>query len=253
VVNKEETLAANIEQIYTDPSVKDPHRLRLPSSRNRDSIRLSSTKCPRCRRDIAGTGQRSPGGIRSDIRRPSHPHPTLSHDPLTQGIDRFPARCCPPGCQHFFAGQPLPGTNHSTRNTVSSKLDVSALVVDIGGVGIYPTMVEQSSDANWVITTIAHEWTHNFLTLRPLGLNYDTNNSLRTMNETTAEIVGTEIGQQVIDRYYPELKGASDNPSQTQYGLADASNQTSTFDFNAEMHDTRVTVDQCSRRRDHEG
>jgi len=115
--------------------------------------------------------------------------------------------------------------------------------VDIGGVGIYPTMVEQSSDANWVITTIAHEWTHNYLTLRPLGINYDTTNELRTMNETTAEIVGTEIGNQVIARFYPELKSSSSLTPQPQYGLADTAAATDTFDFNAEMHATRVQVD----------
>ena len=127
---------------------------------------------------------------------------------------------------------------------VSKQLNVSVLVVDIGGVGIYPTMVMQSSDAVWVIDTIAHEWTHNFLSLRPLGINYDTNNELRTMNETTAEIVGDEISKIVIDRYYPELKSASTSPTQSQYGLADTSNAAGTFDFNTEMHTTRVVADE---------
>lgn len=123
--------------------------------------------------------------------------------------------------------------------TIEKNLNVSALVVDIGGVGVYPTMVMQSSDLHWVTDTIAHEWTHNFLTLHPLGLNYDTNNELRTMNETTASIVGGEISAIVLKRYYPDW---ADIP---QGGVLMASTQLAQvpFDFRAEMHTTRVTVD----------
>ena len=55
---------------------------------------------------------------------------------------------------------------------VDQALDVSTLVVGIGGVGLYPPMVMESTDLNWLANTISHEWTHNFLTLRPLGVNY---------------------------------------------------------------------------------
>lgn len=127
---------------------------------------------------------------------------------------------------------------------ISKALNVSVLVVDIGGVGIYPTMVESTSDLNWVVGTIAHEWTHNFLDFRPLGWNYDTNASLRTMNETTASIVGNEVGAQVIAQYYPEYQGQSYLPGQNLGEAAANSLDPSTFDFNHEMHETRVTVDE---------
>lgn len=122
--------------------------------------------------------------------------------------------------------------------TIEKNLNVSALVVDIGGVGVYPTMVMQSSDLHWVTDTIAHEWTHNYLTLHPLGLNYDTSNELRTMNETTASIVGGEISTIVLERYYPDW--AARLPGVL---LASAQTTQATFDFRAEMHTTRVTVD----------
>jgi hypothetical protein len=122
--------------------------------------------------------------------------------------------------------------------TIEKDLNVSALVGDIGGVGVYPTMVMQSSDLHWVTDTIAHEWTHNYLTLHPLGLNYDTSNELRTMNETTASIVGGEISTIVLERYYPDW--AARLPGVL---LASAQTTQATFDFRAEMHTTRVTVD----------
>ncbi len=124
---------------------------------------------------------------------------------------------------------------------VETNLDVSALVVDIGGVGMYPTMVMRSSNLPWVIQTIAHEWTHNYLSLHPLGLNYDTSNDLRTMNETTAVIVGEEISLKVIARYYPEY--TSNTTSQKVNAKTRSPQSEDAFDFNAEMHITRLTAD----------
>ncbi len=88
---------------------------------------------------------------------------------------------------------------------VDEALNVSSLVVGIGGIGVYPTMVMQTSDLNWLAEVVAHEWIHNYLSLRPLGINYLTSPELRTMNETVASIAGKEIGRAVIARYYPEF------------------------------------------------
>jgi hypothetical protein len=123
---------------------------------------------------------------------------------------------------------------------VDSNLDVSSLVVPVGGIGTYPTMVMRTTALDWLANTIAHEWTHNWLTLQPLGLNYDTTPELRTMNETTASITGQEISVLVLKRYYPELavKYTAQTISQP---LAPAP---ATFDFNNEMHITRVQVDE---------
>ncbi len=130
----------------------------------------------------------------------------------------------------------------SLEDSVARGLDVSALVVPVGGIGIYPTMVMQTSDLPYLLETIAHEWTHNFLTLRPLGVSYEVSPALRTMNETTASISGKEVGMKVLERYYPELVP----PPSSSTGTASApagQPAAPTFDFNAEMHLTRVTVD----------
>jgi hypothetical protein len=122
---------------------------------------------------------------------------------------------------------------------VEASTGESALVVGTGGIGVYPTMIMRTSDLSWVVNTIAHEWTHNYLTLRALGLNYDTSSELRTMNETTASIAGNEIGAEVLKTYYPELSAASNgNMKQAAPPKEDA------FNFQAEMHQTRVTVDE---------
>jgi hypothetical protein len=133
---------------------------------------------------------------------------------------------------------------------VDAGLDVSSLAVNIGGVGVYPTMVMRSTDLNWVLSTVAHEWIHNYLTLRPLGMLYGETPELRSMNETTASIAGNEIGGLVIKRFYPELISAShpDPSTALRMNLVSApfdrpEREDPPFDFRAEMHETRVTVD----------
>jgi hypothetical protein len=131
---------------------------------------------------------------------------------------------------------------------VSESLNVATLVVRIGGVGVYPTMVMETTDLRWLLDTIAHEWIHNYLNLRPLGLNYSTTPELRTMNETAASIAGNEVGMYVLERFYPELFGSSPGPgliSLTDRVLpSSGSDEPPAFDFRAEMHETRVTADE---------
>jgi len=132
---------------------------------------------------------------------------------------------------------------------VDEGLNVSSLVVPVGGVGVYPTMVMRTTDLRWTLSTISHEWIHNFLTQRPLGLLYNETPELRTMNETTASIAGDEIGALVIEKFYPELKPAASLPDlglillpRNRPNPKDLPRPP--FDFRAQMHETRVTVDE---------
>jgi hypothetical protein len=131
---------------------------------------------------------------------------------------------------------------------VTKSMDVSTLVVPIGGVGVYPTMVTETTDLNWTLDTIAHEWTHNYLNIRPLGLNYSTTPELRTMNETTASIAGGEVGRYVLEKYYPEMLSSAQITGMISLGdrsLAPPKfDEPAPFDFRAEMHTTRVKVDE---------
>lgn len=131
---------------------------------------------------------------------------------------------------------------------VAEGLNVSSLVVQIGGVGVYPTMVMRTTDLNWMLNTIAHEWIHNYLTLRPLGILYNETPELRTMNETTASIAGDEIGALVIEKFYPELKPSASFPQFELISLPFDRPDPGTlvrppFDFRAQMHETRINAD----------
>jgi len=132
-------------------------------------------------------------------------------------------------------------------NRIDQELDVSSLVVHIGGVGVYPTMVMRSTNLNWILNTVAHEWAHNYLTLRPLGMLYGKTPELRTMNETTASIVGNEIGELVIKNFYPELISAAHPRLSLISAPLDypelSDSLPAPFDFRAEMHKTRIAAD----------
>jgi len=123
---------------------------------------------------------------------------------------------------------------------VSQDLNVSSLVVPIGGVGIYPTMVMRTSDLSWLTEVISHEWIHNYLTLRPLGINYEISPEMRTMNETAASLAGKEIGREVIRRYYPEMlpKEAALVPQANTTPV-----EAPRFSYNSEMQRIRVQAD----------
>jgi hypothetical protein len=122
---------------------------------------------------------------------------------------------------------------------IFADLDHAALVVPIGGVGTYPTMVSQTTNLVWLTETISHEWVHNFLALRPLGINYYTSDVLRTINETTASLAGKELGMLILAKYYPEFLPAPSSSSQVQ----PSEPEQASFNYQVEMRNTRVEVD----------
>jgi hypothetical protein len=120
--------------------------------------------------------------------------------------------------------------------------DVSALIVPVGGLGTYPTMILESTSLVWITEVIAHEWVHNYLALHPLGWNYSMTPEMRTMNETTASLIGLEVGRNVLSQFYPDLLPAP-APVAAAEAPTEAPAEPPVFDFRAEMRITRLRVD----------
>lgn len=128
--------------------------------------------------------------------------------------------------------------------------NASAYITEIGGLGAYPTMVIDQASLPWVLSTVAHEWVHNYLAFFPLGWSYFSSQDMKTINETVADIVGDEIGERTLRRYYPELvrsevgegeSGAQGTPKLPKtLEMAEAE---FIFDFDKEMRRTRLEVD----------
>jgi len=240
LIRELEEMEAQIQRIYTDPSIEDPESSAAAVLRDHSAVETALA-------DLAPLAE------------------SILQAQVMEALDEegigFLSQAMPPV---LFHSSPLPkalivsprdtirqevnisllanlSLEDITRleNRVEKSMDASALVVDVGGIGVYPTMVQRSSSLEWTIDTIAHEWTHNYLTLHPLGLNYDTTPELRTMNETTASIVGSEISRAVLEKHYPELA-----TSGTKTGNVLASPEKQEFDFRREMHLTRIKVDE---------
>jgi hypothetical protein len=97
-----------------------------------------------------------------------------------------------------------------------------------------------------VFEITAHEWAHHYLSFYPLGFNYGVTPELYTMNETVASIVGREIGWATLNRYYPVQAGPPPDwaPQPLPEETSTAPQEPPAFDFRAEMHETRVHVDE---------
>jgi hypothetical protein len=104
-------------------------------------------------------------------------------------------------------------------------------------------MIMETSSVNWLAEVIAHEWVHHWLTFHPLGLSYAADAQVRTINETVASIVDQEVGQTVIERFYPEFVPPPPPEDPPIPEIESNPDTPPPFDFNAEMAETRITVD----------
>ena len=119
--------------------------------------------------------------------------------------------------------------------------NLAALVIGLGGVATYPASVPNDRSLISTLETSAHEWLHHYFFFRSLGQNISKSPEMLTLNETTADIVGREIGR----RAYQKLGG---DPAQSS---ADSLEQSAAgteggdqFNFDTEMRATRLRVDE---------
>ena len=111
----------------------------------------------------------------------------------------------------------------------------STLVTQIGGLGVYPSILPETSDVRWMLRTVAHEWAHQYLALCPLGWRYafgaENDGRMVTVNESVADIVGREIGDAVYRQYYDRSNTDLPQPSSR------------TIEFKATLRSLRIRVD----------
>ncbi|HRQ38739.1 MAG TPA: hypothetical protein PLD25_12600 [Chloroflexota bacterium] len=127
---------------------------------------------------------------------------------------------------------------------VADRLDHSALVVPIGGMGTYPAMVQETSDIRWLTEVAAHEWGHHWMSFYPVGIYYN-DPEVRVINETIASLIDVEIGAAVIERFYPEfVPPPPPEPVDEEAAAPPPPADPPPFNFNAEMAATRIRVDE---------
>ena len=106
-----------------------------------------------------------------------------------------------------------------------------SLVAPIGGLATYPSMVLEEDAPDRLLASVAHEWLHQYLIFYPLGAHYWDSQETREINETTADLVGQEVGGELAR----ELRLRQ--PSRPTAQPSEA------FDFRAFMRETRLEVE----------
>ncbi len=112
-------------------------------------------------------------------------------------------------------------------------LGYSALVVPIGGLATYPSMVPPEMSLHQIARTAGHEWVHAYFFFHPLGQAYWSNREARTINETAAELAGEELGARLLKAFGLEMTARQSPPT---------SREPSNL-FQRLMREIRLTVD----------
>jgi len=253
LVHQAQSLEREILLIYSDPHIEDPEAASATLNQQLDAItsRLDIIQ-PVAEEILQSQVADTADDLGLTYGGQSFP-PVLFHStPLPYALIISPRDVI----RHDADISLLPGLTieqiTELEDQVEENLDLSALVVPIGGVGVYPTMVQETSNLNWLSEVVSHEWVHNFLTLRPMGISYMRNPELRIMNETTASIAGKEIGRAILEKYYPELVPPDTPPQESPQAPPPVASGTEpedepeepVFDFIKEMRTTRVRVDE---------
>lgn len=121
---------------------------------------------------------------------------------------------------------------------VDGAFNVSSLVVPLGGLALYPAMIMETPSISYLTEAIAHEWTHHWLFLWPLGWFYERPEA-RTINETAADLVGKAMGRAWLARFYPEDLP----PSSSHTDSPPAPEERPAFHFGRELAKTRTVVE----------
>ncbi len=114
--------------------------------------------------------------------------------------------------------------------------DLSAIVVNTGGVGTFPTVVSAAGSLHFALNTVAHEWLHNWFFFQPLGQHFWDSPDMTTLNETAATLGGWEIG----DQAYESMTGID---YERKPPAPPEERDPNAFDFTAEMRETRQTAE----------
>ena len=116
--------------------------------------------------------------------------------------------------------------------------DVSAIVLATGGVATFPTVIPEDRGLLSTLDVAAHEWLHAYLIFKPLGRAYWGSSDLTTLNETSADLFGEEVGRLAYER----LTGETLPPPEPF--IPESEPDPDEFSFRVFMRETRLKVDE---------
>ena len=127
---------------------------------------------------------------------------------------------------------------NSRKNIIEQKIldeeNLSAVILEIGGLASYPSMIKPNTNFERLFELTAHEWLHQYLIFYPLGRSIFKNNEMNEINETLANIFGKEISKKICANELYEIYCENSE-------LTTTTNKN--FDYDFFMKETRKTVD----------
>ena len=129
----------------------------------------------------------------------------------------------------------------SIEEAILESQDVSAIIVRTGGLGSYPATVTPRGDPMRLLEVAGHEWLHNYLFFKPLGINFFDSPEMMTLNETVADMAGRELGRLA----YAALTGEEVEILVPPRDLdSNGQRDEEEFDFHRFMRETRLRTDE---------
>ena len=119
--------------------------------------------------------------------------------------------------------------------------DVSAIIMRTGGLGSYPATVTPRRDTLRLLEVAGHEWIHNYLFFKPLGINFFDGPEMVTLNETVADMAGRELGRMAYAALTGEEVEVLVPPRDLDSNGQSAEDE---FDFHRFMRETRLRTDE---------
>jgi hypothetical protein len=248
LVNEIHQLEGQVSQIYVDPTIDDPEAASTDLRARRDALRAEQQKKQALAESIVQAqisdmlveyGFGRSGIVFPPVAIRFTQLPTIMITSRRDVIERTGAY----PLEHGLTVDQM----EQIEASVDDELDVSSLIVPLGGLAVWPAMQIETGYLPYVYQVGTHEWTHHYLAFYPLGFNYGATPDLYIINETVAGIVENEIGWAVLDRYYPDLAPPPPDytPQPTPELLPPTTDQAEppAFDFRVEMHQTRVRAD----------
>ncbi len=243
-------LDAEIERLYADPSVSDPAAVTATLRARRDTLR----------RALAADQPLVESIIEAQVSAVlvDEGFETLGQvmPPVSMHFSELPMTLVVSPRDHIeFAAQlelnALPVDQRAVlESTIDTRLNVSSLVVPLGGLSLYPSMIVEPDERDLpskvarAVEVTAHEWSHHYLIFFPLGWEYELRPETRIINETTASFFGHEIARKVMLRYYPDLPAPEYPSFLNPPGPPPDSATAPVFDFAHELNITRAHVDE---------
>ena len=246
-VREAHQLDYEIDQIYVDPEIEDPDRASAEQQKAltalRDRMEMAAPVAEAILEDQVSEVLHQEGGfgrlglVLPWVRGTFTPLPHMLIISPREKIETAYQ-------QQLIAGLTAAEQTDLEDRVMDVESEHSAYVTAIGGLAAYPAMLLESSSIEWITDVIAHEWVHHYLSFGPLGWEYLRAGETRTINETTASLLGDWAGHEVVLQYYaPYMDVDKRLPSPLQAAELDETTPPS-FDYRAEMHHTRVIVDQ---------